>query len=913
MRPTKSISLKTAAFLTAAFAAQAAQDVWVNSAGALEFEGLSFTLSPGLHTMSWQHAVSKLNAKAPVEPAQGAPKEITKTYSIDLPNNGGEVTGKLSATPQAASGGVRLVYELTPKQDVKLNVLGLTGKTPIERLAGQKWQVDGQGGVFPDKPGKPHLYLGAAKKLTLVFDTVELTFTFADGLGLLLQDDRQWGGNTFTFRIGRNAATDYKAGEPFTVDFTVTASQPLAIREDTPVTLTAGDDWQPLNLHLEIEPGSALDFSEMGWRDAPAGKHGYVRANGPHFEFEKMPGKPQRFYGVNFCFDANIPDNALADRVAERLMRLGYNTARIHHHEGALIRDSGKSTELNAESMAKFDYFMAALINRGLYLTTDLFVSRPVPWKEIGEDKPGNVPMNEFKSLAYVHDGAKQNLREFTRNFLTHVNPHTGRSYAREPALSWIAIINEGNLLNHPRQLQHPAWQAEWKKWITAKQADPAFAGIPDTHPENLWGNDKHMAAFQIFLAEKETAFMREWRTFLRDTLNCRALLTNANGWTHRVSDQLARAKTYDYVDDHFYIDHPRFLEKSWQLPSSCPNTNPIRSGAAGGLGCAYLRLLDRPFTVSEYNYSAPGMYRGVGGILTGALAAQQDWGVLWRFGYSHTIRMGEPLRLGYFDMLSDPLGQAAERASLCIFLRRDVPVHDKTVALVYDEAALRTPGEKAFPSLTPPAWRDAAHKAKVGGRVTGVTAATDAKETVMNYPAAYDNDADPALPAETKKPPVSLDVATGSMTIVSAQTCGGFAERGVHDAGYIGFNVGDTPATVWVSALDERPISYSRRLLVTHLTDVQNTDMRYGNRGRNVLLDWGKLPHLVRTGKADIELKVTQPEACTVYALDTSGKRVAKVDALPRGATLLTFTADVAGGRTDGTGARMLYEIVRE
>src|SRR5258706_11346736 len=42
--------------------------------------------------------------------------------------------------------------------------------------------------------------------------------------------------------------------------------------------ITAGADWVPLTLELDIQPGSALDFSTMGFSEAPAGKHGRVIA-----------------------------------------------------------------------------------------------------------------------------------------------------------------------------------------------------------------------------------------------------------------------------------------------------------------------------------------------------------------------------------------------------------------------------------------------------------------------------------------------------------------------------------------------------------------------------------------------------------------------------------------------------------
>ena len=41
------------------------------------------------------------------------------------------------------------------------------------------------------------------------------------------------------------------------------------------------------------------------------------------------------------------------------------------------------------------------------------------------------------------------------------------------------------------------------------------------------------------------------------------------------LANQAARAE-YDYVDDHFYVDHPHFLEQDWRLPSRCPTVNGV-------------------------------------------------------------------------------------------------------------------------------------------------------------------------------------------------------------------------------------------------------------------------------------------------------------------------------------------------
>ena len=55
-------------------------------------------------------------------------------------------------------------------------------------------------------------------------------------------------------------------------------------------------------------------------------------------------------------------------------------------------------------------------------------------------------------------------------------------------------------------------------------------------------------------------------------------------------------------------------------------------------------------------------------------MGALQDWGAIWRFAYGHgREELFQPERMDYFNMVSDPLSQAAERASICLFLRGDI------------------------------------------------------------------------------------------------------------------------------------------------------------------------------------------------------------------------------------------------
>lgn len=728
-----------------------------------------------------------------------------------------------------------------------------------------------------------------------------------------------------------------------------------------PVVITAGPEWVPLKAELEIEPGSALDFSTLGFVDAPAGKHGRVIAGADgQFAFADSPTIARRFYGVNLCFGAQYLGKEEADRLAERLVRLGYNALRIHHYEGELTQGQSPTTRLNPEKLDRLDYLLAALIRQGIYLTTDLYVSRSVPYREIGIDRDGPIPMDTFKILVPVHAGAFENWKQFTRALLDHVNPYTKRRYAEEPGLAWLAMINEGNFGNFFKDLQTiPEWTQAWNRWLANRYSDrAALAAAWGTElktaenpadqtvalPERLSGDGLRTRDCIAFFSETEREMIGRMKKFLREELGCHALISNANSWTYFVTDQATR-ETYDYVDDHFYVDHPRFLKQSWRLPSHCPNTSPLAEGATGGRSKSFTRLLNKPFTITEYNYSGPGRFRGVGGILTGALGALQGWGGIWRFAYSHSREaMFTPARINYFDLAADPLSQAAERASLLLFLRGDLRTAPHRVALGMTEADLAQPA-KRIPSLAP-RWHWLAWVTRVGTDVVPTPKVAARNDLVLPLgwqtpPTAFgpgkalegdpyvvddaklwaalrerqivpaDNPTDPARKLyQSETGEIMIDAPGDRLILDTPRTAGGYASAGQTveaPRGGVSIRVEGNAATVWVSALDSEPIVRSRRLLVTHLTDLQNTETRYAEEARQTLLDWGRMPHLVRAGRAEIRLRLGSPQRLKVWALASSGRRLGEVPARYADSAL-SFTVDVAGDREGG--ARMLYEV---
>ena len=920
--------------------------------GALALPGV--TLHPRAFDRNWR-GYGAVTAAAPDDAA-------TVRFRIKVDAKSAKTVFAGTASYAAApEGAVRVDWRVVPDRAADLAETYVGGDVPLSRFGGGTAVVDGREVRIPAaKDAKAHLFRGAVSSLSLRDrDGAErLRVAFDGPTEILLQDGRHWGGSGLTLRLFF-ATGAVEAGREYAVraTFATPADGPLALAPAGTVHIEAGPDWSPLRYDPWIEPGSALDFSGVLPHHAPAGKFGRVVAVGDHFELEGRPGVPQRFYGVNLCFTANFPDTGeQADRFAANLARIGYNAVRIHHHERYLLapdgalREGSDGTEPDPGQQEKFDLLVAACAKHGLYLTTDLYVSRAssVPWRAIGIDRDGGVPQDAFKVLVAFHEPAYNNLCAWTRNFLAHRNPHTGRTLAEEPALAMLALVNEGNLGNWGPQLLRdtPGVQEAWAAWLASKAGEPAFDGIPDTIPDSLSAEDgstpagRHAAAFAIFLAEREAALFERLRAFVRDECGCPAPLSSLSSWYNPVQYQLPRTR-FDYVDDHFYVDHPQFLDVPWRLPSRCPNENPLAGPGRGARSVEFRRLMDRPFCITEFNYAAPGRFRGVGGIATGALAALQDWSGVWRFAWSHSrdgiAHPGGPI--GYFDVAGDPLALAAERAALCLFLRGDVAPLAEARPVVLDEASLLDPRRGA-------PWSDYHDRlaegwsARVGTRVVPARASDERQAT---------SDEPPATPSL-----VTVDGESGAFSIDTPRTAGGFAESGTLSAGPLTFTLvpsgksaasppvsGATPrsgpsapsqlsreaalsprgalsgeaalvqpvapATVWVSSLDDEPIASSRHLLLTHLTDVQNSGMEYADPGRTVLLKWGGLPHLMRRGAARIELRLGDG-AVTVHRLASNGARLAEVPATFENG-LLSFTA-----RTDidPDGATYLYEIVR-
>ena len=214
---------------------------------------------------------------------------------------------------------------------------------------------------------------------------------------------------------------------------------------------------QNIRIHkAEVNQG-ILNYSHL--LDAPAGKHGFVETKQGHLYFED--GLRARFLGFNVAARSNTPDHETADKMAERFESMGVNLIRLHAADApvgerpgswssckeAPLLDyaSGTSRKFNPEGLDRFDYFVAKLKEKGIYLHIDLIVARAfLPGDDM--EYPGGAP-SCLKRHTMYNARMIQLQKEYAKELLCHVNPYTGLALIDDPTVVTIQINNEDSAI----------------------------------------------------------------------------------------------------------------------------------------------------------------------------------------------------------------------------------------------------------------------------------------------------------------------------------------------------------------------------------------------------------------------------------------------------------------------------------
>lgn len=207
----------------------------------------------------------------------------------------------------------------------------------------------------------------------------------------------------------------------------------------------------------------------------------------------------------------------------------------------------------------------------------------------------------------------------------------------------WGTCSNESGRMPAPREadgLQH-ATSADW--WARLKQklsawwhALRAVLGWSITRPAVVQTHPKVADALQ-FVAETDRRFLAHMRQVVQSATRADMPVTGTqmdfgaplNFQSHR---------DMDYVDAHFYVDHPMFPRMPWSDTDWHYSDESVSGRSIQDLlHSSMFRDANKPFVVSEFNQPYPNTAGHDILPATAAFAAQQDWDGLYFFAYGGT------------------------------------------------------------------------------------------------------------------------------------------------------------------------------------------------------------------------------------------------------------------------------------
>ena len=367
-------------------------------------------------------------------------------------------------------------------------------------------------------------------------------------------------------------------------------------------------------------------------------------------------GSVVRFWGANLV--ASYPDHARADAFAKNLASVGINLVRPHHllragkdwnpdlASGALLSYRGNSREFDADALDRFDYLNAALRKQGIYLAFSAHFTRAyLPGdvdilKTTDADRDAWVAalteMNSWPSkksfdlrklLPVVDERAALLNEEFIRNLLTHVNPHSGLSYAADPQIISLEVVNEHALeyaivcMNRLPEFWQQRLEKRWQDYAAAagevggdlyKPATPALVTLRAK-----------------FLTGLDEAYDKRIQAVVRAT-GSRVPTTFSNLWRGDSTLEM-HARNAQIMENHAYVD-----------------PLVVRGIEDGFAKAGRTALVGKPFFIGELNQAEgdknillQSPHRTMLPLASAAYGAFNNWsGLVW-FAWLHGEEVG--------------------------------------------------------------------------------------------------------------------------------------------------------------------------------------------------------------------------------------------------------------------------------
>jgi hypothetical protein len=644
---------------------------------------------------------------------------------------------------------------------------------------------------------------------------------------------------------------------------------------------TPGIGLKPFTMNPRQTADSLVDVSFL--LDAPAGKEGFVRAEGGHLI--KGDGTPIRLWGFDLTEwspgSMEIPPKVDAPIYAAALARFGVNYVRLHFLDlpsprGMIDGKRNDSQHFDLAQLDNEDFFISEMLKRGIYIDMNLNVGRQFkPGDGVLSTRVGKGPLLFDKRLIELE-------KDYAKQLLTHVNPYTHRAYADEPGMAIVEMVNEDAI--YVGWTSNNAYNQEltdlYNDWLKVNRTPEQLAklrelaGVGADQPMlRLRGRGANTAPKEQYYAEcefftgLESGFFKDMQKYLTKDLGVKCPIIATSDHAHAGSSYalLKDTSQLDVLDGHTYWQHPG------ERPKNAPMVNdPLNSTVVELSRTAFV---DKPFTCSEVNHPFPNQYACEGIPILAAYAGFQGWdGIVWYSFEQKKDPNWQPYVGDPFDMSLDPVKMPQMAAGALMFVRGDLDAAKETVERSYTtqevwdsrflartERPYFTPG---FPQLTP-----LLH----GSRI---------KSLDGNATATVSQDSSSPLKSDTGQlvwytSPADDPTPTGLVTIDSPRSQGliGFVKVNDKRVTNLAADVKNDFCAIVVNSLEDRPIASCGRMLLTACVRVENTDMKW-DATRTHSSRQGHSPSLIEPVKGQIILRsLDSATAVSATPLDGSGK----------------------------------------
>jgi len=657
-------------------------------------------------------------------------------------------------------------------------------------------------------------------------------------------------------------------------------------------------DWPAVReTTLEVAPGSPLDFSAILPNGAINAARRVIVAKG-RFAMSDAPDTPLPLFCASLAWSpasGGFPDHDGADRYARQLAMHGYNVARLHFLESALMFGRQDDFDFDPDVLDRIHYLLAALKREGISWIVDGMTSARGGLGGYDDRWDGK---GDLKQSVLLEASGLAHWQRLQETILGTVNPYTGVAPIADPALALIVLVNEGGLEfdsivaeGQGEASYSPMITTAFNAWLRRHYADSAalaaaWGGLGGGEsleqgsialPANRYAPSPRYRDVQRFFIETETAGTAAMTAILRE-MGYKGAISNYNNWP--ILQANVSRRDLEALTMNIYFD--------W-VSGYAPGTR-IEQQSSIARGLDYIRLaastrrLGKPFLLTEYDHLFWNRYRYEAGLAVPAFAAFQGWDGLCRHGHGPiALRYGEDAphkrQMLPYAIALDPVARAGETLAALLFRRGDVAPSGIRIALATDgdtglgpAIAAREPEElTALMALGGIGLQEGATGGVPADRAsTGLSAmvAQLRRDGVIGQDAV---DAMGRGRYESDTGQITVVPGQRLMQLVTPRTVAA-AFEGLDtplQLGPVTVRTSTTPALFALAALDDLELDQSRRILVILATDARNTEMTFADRDAREIVDFGHLPVRIRPGTVTFDLAGTGPWRIAPVGLD--------------------------------------------